>query len=43
VAGIVYWLLGESGIVAEAEILPVLVLMILTHSAGILIGFRRMG
>lgn len=43
VAGIVYWLLGESGIVAEAEILHVLVLMIFTHSAGILVGFRRVG
>ena len=41
VGGISYWLLGESGIVAEAEILHVLVLMIVTHSLGILIGFRR--
>lgn len=41
VGGIAYWLLGESGIVAEAEILHVLVLMIFTHSLGILIGFRR--
>lgn len=41
VVGMTYWLLGEGGIVAEAEILPVLVLMILTHSVGILVGFRR--
>jgi peptidoglycan/LPS O-acetylase OafA/YrhL len=43
VGGISYWLLGESGIVAEAEILHVIVLMIVTHSLGILIGSRRMG
>ena len=42
VGGIAYWLLGESGIVADAEILHVLVLMILTHSVGILVGFRRL-
>lgn len=41
VGGMAYWLLGESGIVAEAEILHVLVLMIVTHSVGILVGFRR--
>lgn len=41
VGGIAYWLLGMSGIVAEAEILHVLLLMIVTHSVGILIGFRR--
>jgi hypothetical protein len=41
VGGIAYWLLGESGIVAEAEILHVLVLMIATHSLGILLGYRR--
>jgi hypothetical protein len=42
VGGISYWLLGASGIVAEAEILHVIVLMIVTHSLGILIGSRRM-
>jgi hypothetical protein len=41
VGGIAYWLLGMSGIVAEAEILHVLVLMIATHSLGILLGYRR--
>lgn len=41
VGGMTYWLLGKSGIVAEAEILDVLLLMILAHPVGILIGYRR--
>ncbi|HEX2163136.1 MAG TPA: hypothetical protein VHM02_04240 [Thermoanaerobaculia bacterium] len=41
VAGFTHWLLAEAGIVAEAEILFLLVLMVATHTLGLLVGHRR--
>lgn len=41
VAGFTHWLLAEAGIVAEAEVLFLLVLMVATHTLGLLVGHRR--
>lgn len=41
VAGMTYWLLEEVGVVADAELVYVLLGMVAAHSLGIFAGYRR--
>lgn len=39
--GLTYWLLALAGLVSEADVSAIVVLMILTHSVGTVLGLRR--
>lgn len=41
VGAVAYWLLEMAGAVAETDLLNIAVLMIFTHTAGVLLGRRR--
>lgn len=41
VFGLSYWLLEQAGVIAEADVATVVVLMLFTHGISVFIGLRR--